>query len=145
MSKKNIIINSNFDYKTKAYALILCISRDMESHTNQILKEFDLSVLQLDILHELHLEKSNILTVNEIKERMISTSPNVSRSLNKLMENGLVEKNRTLKDQRVVKIKITDIGKEVHRKADQKRLLQRDNDNLTQEEYETLYNLLKKM
>ncbi len=144
MAKKEVIINSNFDYKTKVYALILCISRDMESNTNQILREFDLSVLQLDILHELHLVEDG-LTVSQIKDKMISDSPNVSRSLNKLMDNGLVKKQRNLKDQRVVKVMITQKGKDAHRNADEKRLLQRANDNLTTQEYEELYNLLIKL
>ncbi len=145
MANKQLIINSNFDIKLKVYALILCVAGDLESATHKILSEFNLSKLQLDILHELHLTDDNLLSIKEIKEKMVSDSPNVSRSVNKLMENGYIEKERTLADQRIVKVRITEKGKAVHESADKARVALSDNNNLSEDEVKQLYKLLAKM
>jgi len=39
--------------------------------------------------------------------------PNVSRLLNKLMEKGLIQKERNLSDQRVVYVKLTPAGEKL--------------------------------
>ena len=145
MANKDLIINSDFDILTKTYALILCVAGDLESTTNKILSEFNISKLQLDILHELHLAQEDVLSIKEIKEKMVSDSPNVSRSVNKLMENGFIEKERTLADQRVVKVKITKKGKEIHENADKARLKVAYQNNLSESEVKALYDLLSKM
>lgn len=145
MANKDLIINSDFDILTKTYALILCVAGDLESATNKILSEFNISKLQLDILHELHLAQEDVLSIKEIKEKMVSDSPNVSRSVNKLMENGFIEKERTLADQRVVKVKITKKGKEIHENADKARLKVAYQNNLSESEVKALYDLLSKM
>ncbi len=145
MANKDLIINSNFDILTKTYALILCVAGDLEAATNKVLCEFNISKLQLDILHELHLAKEDVLSIKEIKEKMVSDSPNVSRSVNKLMENGCIEKERTLADQRVVKVKITAKGKKIHKNADKARLALAYKNNLSDSETKALYDLLTKM
>ncbi len=145
MANKDLIINSDFNILTKTYALILCVAGDLESATNKALSEFNISKLQLDILHELHLATEDALSIKEIKEKMVSDSPNVSRSVNKLMENGFIEKERTLTDQRVVKVKITETGKEVHKNADKARLALTYKNNLSENEIKALYDLLSKM
>ncbi len=148
MSNKQIIINSDIDIKAKVYALILCIAGDFETTTSKILSKFNLSKLQLDILHELHTANGNMLTITEIKDRMVSDSPNVSRSVNKLMENEFIEKERTLVDQRVVNVKITDKGKDVHAKADKAKIsliYKNYKNNLSDNEIKTLYEILAKI
>lgn len=144
MANKELIINSNLTKEQKVQALIMCISQEKTSLMTKELKVFNISLTQLQILHLLDFAPNGELTVNQIKEYMIDESPNVSRSLNKLMDNELIIKKRSEKDQRVVFIKITEEGKEIHKKAD-KELIKHTNMQLNEKEVNSLYTLLKKI
>jgi DNA-binding MarR family transcriptional regulator len=74
------------------------------------LKPVGLSLQQLNVLSILDGQPDKTATVNLIRERMIDRMPNVSRLLNKLMEKGLITKERDLSDQRIVYIKLTTQG-----------------------------------
>lgn len=84
------------------------------------LKPIGLSLQQLNVLTILKGQPDYTAPVNLIRDRLIDRMPNVSRLLNKLMEKGLVQKDRTLSDQRVVHIKLTGQGEQV---AEQGRAL----------------------
>ena len=77
------------------------------------LKPIGLSLQQLNVLTILKGQPDYTAPVNLIRDRLIDRMPNVSRLLNKLMEKGLVQKDRTLSDQRVVHIKLTNQGEQV--------------------------------
>lgn len=77
------------------------------------LKPIGLSLQQLNILSILAGQPNQTATVNLIRDRLIDRMPNVSRLLNKLMEKGLIIKERNLSDQRVVYIKLTPQGEKV--------------------------------
>jgi DNA-binding MarR family transcriptional regulator len=74
------------------------------------LKPTGLSLQQFNVLSILHGQENQTATVNLIKDRLIDRMPNVSRLLNKLMDKGLIEKERNLSDQRVVYVKLTPLG-----------------------------------
>ncbi|WP_235048357.1 MarR family winged helix-turn-helix transcriptional regulator [Arcticibacter svalbardensis] len=74
------------------------------------LKPTGLSLQQFNVLSILHGQPNQTATVNLIKDRLIDRMPNVSRLVNKLMEKGLIEKERNVLDQRVVYIKLTAKG-----------------------------------
>jgi MarR family transcriptional regulator, organic hydroperoxide resistance regulator len=74
------------------------------------LKPTGLSLQQFNALSILHGQPNQTATVNLIKDRLIDRMPNVSRLLNKLMEKGLIEKQRNSNDQRVVYVKLTPEG-----------------------------------
>jgi DNA-binding MarR family transcriptional regulator len=77
------------------------------------LKPIGLSLQQLNVLSILKGQPDYTAPVNVIRDRLIDRMPNVSRLLNKLMEKGLVQKDRILSDQRVVHIKLTAKGEQV--------------------------------
>lgn len=79
------------------------------------LKPTSLSLQQFNALSILAGQPQQTATVNLIKERLIDRMPNVSRLLNKLMDKGLIEKERNPIDQREVLVKITAKGKEVRK------------------------------
>ncbi|WP_461450674.1 MarR family winged helix-turn-helix transcriptional regulator [Mucilaginibacter sp.] len=81
------------------------------------LKPVGLSLQQLNALSILDGQPEKTATVNLIRERLIDRMPNVSRLLNKLMEKGLITKERNLTDQRIVYIKLTQKGAEVKQKG----------------------------
>ena len=145
MANKHLIINADLDKDTKIKGLISCIASEFEGSLNQLLSPFKLSQTQLRILHVLSESNQSYMTVNEIKENMYDKNPNVSRSLNYLVERGLISKVRDEKDQRVVKIVINKAGIDMHHKADEEFLKHNNKLPLTEQEVNTLYELLKKI
>ncbi len=143
MANKDLVKNSQMTTEQKAMALLICIAQEKSGEMTRNIKPFNLSMTQLTILHTLSFAPEGRLTVNQIKNFMIDDSPNVSRSLNRLMENGCIEKERSSEDQRVVYIKITEKGRQTHTDAD--RALVKIQLNLSEEDVNTLYSILSKI
>ncbi|WP_432664155.1 MarR family transcriptional regulator [Wukongibacter baidiensis] len=143
MANKDLIINSDIDLDQKVLGLLMCTAQEQTAKMIRSIRHMNLSLTQVQILHVLSNSPSGQLTVNQIKSFMVDESPNVSRSLNKLMENGYILKERSSEDQRVVYITVTDEGRQAHRDAD-KELVKVSLD-LSDEELKTLYEILKKI
>jgi DNA-binding MarR family transcriptional regulator len=97
----------------------------------------------LSVIHYLDAAEADTMTVNELREALIDDSPNVSRILNKMVEKGLVRKERQTDDQRVVYVSLTEKGRKVHKRADEK--ITGHNLNLSSKECQTLIELLMKI
>ena len=74
---------------------------------------------------------------------MVEDSPNVSRTLTKLADQGFVTKERSAEDQRTVFVSITRSGEAAHRKGD--RRLMDMSTGLGKKDLEQLYKLLLKL
>lgn len=113
---------------------------------NQIaiaLKPTGLSLQQVNVLSVLHGQKDHTATINLIKDRLIDRMPNVSRLVNKLMEKGLIEKERNFSDQRVVYVKLTAKGLELKERA--RTLMDENEIGLSEVEADTLNSLLERL
>jgi len=108
-----------------------------------ILKPIGLSLQQLNILTILQGQPNHTAMVNLIRERLIDRMPNVSRLLNKLMNKGLIKKDRDLSDQRIVYIKLTPEGLKVALKG--RELFNKVHYGITNEQSELLNDLLEKI
>ena len=100
--------------------MIGCTAQEIDNFVERTLKEFGISRAQLGVLHFLDTEPVDKMTVNQLREVLIDDSPNVSRILNKMVDKGLVRKERQSDDQRVVYITLTEKGRRLHTQADQK-------------------------
>ena len=107
------------------------------------LKPIGLSLQQLNVLTILQGQPNHTATVNVIRERLIDRMPNVSRLINKLMDKGLIKKDRDLSDQRVVYIKLTPEGLKVALKG--RELFNKVRYGVTEKQSELLNDLLEKM
>lgn len=107
------------------------------------LKSTGLSLQQFNVLSVLNGQQNHTATVNLIKERLIDRMPNVSRLVNKLLEKGLIEKERNSADQRVVYVKLTAKGLALKLKA--RHLIDNGEIGLTDEESDRLNELLEKI
>jgi DNA-binding MarR family transcriptional regulator len=145
MANKHLIIDADYPVEQKALALLVCTAQEITSEMTKSIKPLGLSLTQLQILHSLCEVPKGRLTVNQIKKVMIEDSPNVSRSLNKLMDNGHIVKERNLDDQRVVHISVTDSGRNAHIEADKLLMKSGARLNLRPDEMEQLYKLLAKL
>ena len=81
------------------------------------LKPTNLSLQQFNVLSILYGQPDQTATVTLIGERLIDRMPNTSRLINKLMEKGLIEKERNADDQRVVYVKLTPSGIKLKQEA----------------------------
>jgi len=107
------------------------------------LKPIGLSLQQLNALTILQGQSNHTATVNLIRERLIDRMPNVSRLLNKLMDKGLIKKDRDLSDQRVVYIKLTPQGLKAALKG--REFFNKVKYGITDEQSELLNDLLERI
>ena len=120
MADKDKIYSSDLPVQDKAAYLIICSAQELLNKIGTITKAFGISLTQLQILHILDMLPDDRVTVNTIRSYMVDDSPNVSRSINKLVDKQLVTKERSNEDQRVVYVTITEAGEKVHQSCDRK-------------------------
>lgn len=132
---KKVILNLNF-------------TRNMIADKFQeILKPFDLSSEQYNVLRILRGQKGKAVNMSDIQERMLTKNSNTTRLIDKLITKEMVIRNVCPENRRKMEILITDIGLETLSKLDplvdgyEKCLT----DNLSAEELETLNTLLEKI
>ncbi len=125
---------------------ILFTNNWMNSDQMSILKPFDLTAQQYNVLRILRGQYPNPITVNAIIERMLDKMSNASRLVDKLLLKELVTRCDNKDDRRACDIRITQRGLEVLKEID---VLQESWEtsfsNLTPEEAENLSNLLDKL
>ena len=127
----------------RAFTNIIFTSNWVLNKIAVALKPTGLSLQQFNALSILDGQPNKTATVNLIKDRLIDRMPNVSRLLNKLMEKGLVEKQRDTLDQRVVYIKITQKG--INAKKAAREMINGVVIDLNNEQSDLLNNLLEKV
>ena len=74
------------------------------------LKPYGLSSQQYNILRILRGAKGKKMCMREVLARMLDRAPNATRLTNKLIAKGLVERDRSEEDRRVVHLLISDKG-----------------------------------
>jgi DNA-binding MarR family transcriptional regulator len=82
----------------------------------QLLKPFELSVPQYNVLRILRGAEPNALCRNDIRDRMITRMPDMTRLLDRMEEAGLVARTRETEDRRMVLTRLTAEG---HRLVDE--------------------------
>ncbi len=75
-----------------------------------VLKPYNLTIQQFNILRILRGQKGQPLSVNCLIERMVDRSSNASRIVDKLQEKQLVERSVCPNDRRQVEVRITNNG-----------------------------------
>jgi DNA-binding MarR family transcriptional regulator len=103
----------------RAFTNLIFTSNWAVNRISTALKPTSLSLQQFNALSILYGQPQQMATVNLIKERLIDRMPNTSRLLNKLLEKGLIQKERNLNDQRVVYVKLTPAGAKLKEQARQ--------------------------
>lgn len=143
MANKHKVYTSDFPIRDKAAVLVGCAAQEIANFVERALKEFGISREQLGVIHYLDVGKKDRMTISELRETLIDDSPNVSRILNKMVEKGLVRKERETNDQRVVYVSLTEKGRQLHKQADEK--ITGHNLKLSPKECQTLVELLVKI
>ncbi|MBO3116842.1 MarR family transcriptional regulator [Winogradskyella sp. DF17] len=137
-------INSTFpNNRVKALLNIIYTANWITSCQNEFFKDFGISPQQYNILRILR-GANEPLKVQTIKDRMLERSPNATRLMDKLCAKNYIERLPSEHDRRVVKIAITNQGRELLDSIPKnlnKELLK----NLNEEEAKQLSDLLDKM
>ncbi|MEO0775017.1 MAG: MarR family transcriptional regulator [Bacteroidota bacterium] len=131
----------------KAHLNILFTAAWLNQNTAQVLKAFNISGQQFNILRILRGRHPEPATVKLLTERMIDKMSNASRLVEKLKQKGLVERHACPEDRRRVDIVITERGMQTVNEAsraleDGERAL---NQQLSPEEAKLLSDLLDKL
>lgn len=138
---------SRFDNAAhKALLSILVAASQMRAQTDRATSEFGISSEQYNILRILRGNPDGH-ACGAIAERMVDRSPDITRRIDSLERQGLVERARSMEDRRVVITKITPKGLELVDRM--KEVLQFQTQNvaskLTEEECEELTRLCAKL
>ena len=80
---------------------------------NKIVKDFDISIEQYNVLRILKGQDGEPITINGIIERMLDKMSNASRLVDKLYYKGLVERKQRESNRRACDVTITPHGEEV--------------------------------
>lgn len=103
---------------TKTVINLMYTSRIMEEAIASVLKPFDLSIQQYNVLRILRGQKGNPANLCTLQERMVDRSSNTTRLVDKLIKKGWVSRNVCAKNRRKVEIFITDEGLAILRVLD---------------------------
>lgn len=87
----------------------------------RLLAELDLSMTQLKLLHVL-VECRAEISVKELGEELNMSLPNASRTVDALLQRGLVERREDEQDRRVKRVGATDEARRVIDRVDTARL-----------------------
>jgi len=86
---------------------------------NRMLKQFSITTQQFNVLRILRGQKGNPISVKDIHGRMLDSTSNVSRLVDKLLAKGLIERIICPKDRRRVELTITNKGLDLLGKIDE--------------------------
>ena len=85
----------------------------LREHLEQVLKPFDISFSQYNVLRILRGAGQGGLCRNEIRDRLVDRMPDVTRLLDRMEETGWVTRTRGTEDRRQVSTYLTKAGKDL--------------------------------
>lgn len=94
----------------EAYLALQLLATQLRDETEGLLKAAGLSITQFNVLRILRGSGEEGLTCGEIGTRLINKDPDVTRLLDRMEKQGLVERTRSAQDRRVVLTRISDRG-----------------------------------
>ena len=131
----------------KAHINILFTASWFSQQSAALLKAFNISWQQFNILRILRGMYPEPASVKLLTDRMIDKMSNASRLVEKLKQKGFVERTECDEDRRKVNVRITELGLEVLAKAStlMEEKMGNNMEGLTVEEARVLNNILDKM
>jgi DNA-binding MarR family transcriptional regulator len=142
------VIKSNItlDYSKKVILNILYTENIISEKLSELLKHYDLSTEQFNVLRILRGQKGNPINMSVVQERMIAKNSNTTRLIDKLLSKELVTRKICPNNRRKVEVLITKTGLQLLEEIDPKikRHEQLFSSNLNDEELIQLNLLLEK-
>ncbi|MCJ8329775.1 MAG: MarR family transcriptional regulator [Lentisphaeria bacterium] len=104
-SKVELIDKAIYDISVKGV--------EIQGSISEFLKNFKLSTQQYHVLVILRESGTDGLPSLEISKRLVNKLPDITRIIDRMVHTGLVRRNRSAADRRVVNVKITDHGNRI--------------------------------
>ena len=104
----------------EAYLSIVRTAAMLEHALAQALKPFDITPTQYNVLSILRGAGADGLCRNEVGGRLVTAMPDVTRLLDRMEDTGLIVRQRSTTDRRVVSTKLTKKGLDLVGKLDAK-------------------------
>ena len=142
------IIKTTFPMAQEKKALlnVMYTQNVIADQFNELLKPFDLSAEQFNVLRILRGQKGNAVNMCDIQERMIAKTSNTTRLVDKLLLKGLVLREICPENRRKMEITITPKGMELLKQLDPlvEAHEKKFGNNLSEKELAQLNTLLEK-
>ena len=138
---KTVLNNSNRIILNVMYAQNI-----IQEKLNEVLKPYDLSGEQYNVLRILRGQKGNPANMSIIQERMVAKTSNTTRLVDKLLLKELVTRKVCMENRRKIEVLITQKGLAILKQLDPKILDHAAffSKNLNDEELEHLNSLLER-
>ena len=139
--------NAIMGLSQKAVLNIIYTQNNINERLIEILKPYDLSNEQFNVLRILRGQKGNPANMCVIQERMLAKTSNTTRLVDKLLLKEFVTRKVCKENRRKIEVLITEKGLSVLKELDPKVVDYEKNivANLTTNELEQLNNLLEKI
>lgn len=116
--KEEIRQKSGFtSLEQEAYLNVVRTAAVLSDAMEQVLRQFGVTGAQYNVLRILHGGDPNGLCRNEVRDRMVTRMPDMTRMLDRMEAAGLVERTRSTVDRRHVSTRITEKGEAIVRDA----------------------------
>lgn len=134
------------DISKKIILNILHTQNVISDSFNEILKSYDISSEQYNVLRILRGQKGNPANMSLIQERMLARTSNTTRLVDKLLLKNFVTREVCPENRRKIEVLITQQGLDVLKELDPKVIVHEYSfsDNLTLDEINQLNHLLDK-
>ncbi|MFE3869075.1 MarR family winged helix-turn-helix transcriptional regulator [Flavobacterium sp. LS2P90] len=134
------------DISKKIILNVLYTQNVITDNFNEILKPFDISGEQYNVLRILRGQKGTPANMCVIQERMLARTSNTTRLVDKLLLKNLVTRNVCPENRRKIEVLITHKGLDILKELDPKVIEHEQffSRNLSASEVEQLNNLLEK-
>ena len=128
----------------EAYLSVVRTTSTLTDRVEDLLKPFGISGTQYNVLRILRGAGEGGLCRNELRDRMLTRMPDLTRLLDRMEEAGLVKRSREREDRRMVLTQITARGRELLAELDRPMAdLHRDQlGRLTDEQLRSLIDIL---
>lgn len=139
--------STNLTISKKTILNLILTSTVFKDDMQSVLKPFDLSMEQFNVLRILRGQEGKSINLQDIQERMVTKMSNTTRLVDKLIKKNYVKRFICKQNRRKVEIFITDQGLDLLKELDS---IVEDNEtklvsSLSQTELEQLNKLLNKL
>ena len=147
MNIEDVIKSKNMSLPSQIVINLAYTSRVVEEALISILKDYNLTIQQFNVLRILRGQKGNPANLSTIQERMIDRNSNTTRLIDKLIKKQLVKRQVCKDNRRKIEVFITDKGQNLLAELDpvtdqhNKKCVE----GLSTKELETLNSLLDKL
>ena len=145
MKIEEAIKSKGMSAQLRAVVNVMYTGNHLQALSNNSLREYNISSQQFNVLRILKGSLPDALTVQSIKSRMLDKTPNMTRLIDRLLEKGLVARERSEEDRRVVFVTITEQGLGLLDEIDQAGGMKLNLGELTEGELNILSSLLDKL